>query len=42
MNLSFAIDDRLYEKIKKRGKANGRAVATEVRYRLEKIYDGKK
>lgn len=40
MNLSFEISDIVYEKMKKHGKANGRAVATEARYQLEKIYEG--
>jgi len=42
MKLSFDIDDRLYEKIKKNGKANGRAIAPEVRFQLEKFYEGMK
>jgi len=42
MKLAFDIDDILYEKIKKNGKANGRAVATEVRFQLEKLYEGMK
>lgn len=42
MKLSFDIDDILYEKIKKNGKANGRGVATEARFQLEKIYGDKK
>jgi len=40
MKLSFDIDRILYEKIKKNGKANGRAIATEARHQLEKIYEG--
>lgn len=42
MKLSFDIDDILYEKIKKNGKANGRAAATEARFQLEKVYEGMK
>jgi len=39
MKLSFDIDNILYEKIKKNGKANGRPVATEVRFQLIRIYE---
>lgn len=42
MKLSFDIDNILYEKIKKNGKTNGRAVATEVRFRLEEFYGDRK
>jgi len=39
MKLVFDVDDILYEKIKKNGKLNGRAAATEARFQLEKIYE---
>lgn len=42
MKLVFDVDAILYEKIKKNGKIYGRAVATEARYQLEKIYEDKK
>jgi len=39
MKLSFDVDDILYEKIKKNGKANGRGIATEARFQLKKFYE---
>ena len=39
MKLSFEIDDIVYEKMRKNGKANGRLVATEARFQLEKFYE---
>jgi len=41
MKLIFDVDNTLYEKIKKNGKLNGRAVATEARFQLQKIYEDK-
>jgi len=38
MNLSFVIDNILYEKIEKNGKANGRGISAEARYQLGIIY----
>jgi len=40
MKLSFDIDNILYEKIKKNGKANGRGIATEARFQLKMVYEG--
>jgi len=42
MKLSFDINDILYEKIKKNGKANGRGVATEARFQLKIVYEDMK